>query len=352
MKYSIYIVGAVILIVSLCLVLFAQETADQGQSNKRDGGGILTANSFEEKKNAETNEIITASVHPMAIEELRRGTYPGSVLEIEEELANGSNYKRYIASYLSEGLKIYGLLTVPLSKKPENGYPSIVFIHGYIPPDIYSTINSYPTYQARLARAGFITFKPDLRGHGDSQGEPVSAHYSEKYVVDTLNAISSLKTYSNVDVNNIGYWGHSNGGEIGLRTILVNSDIKAASFWAGVVGSYQDMFETYIDSIPFLQIDENPLVAAYGLPSTGGDVWKAIEPFNYLSDISIPVQLQHGTEDDSVPVELSQSLYNSMQEAGVTVEYIEYTGDDHNISQNVTAAWESTIEFYNQHLIH
>jgi len=52
-------------------------------------------------------------VHPLSIEALREGNYPGSELKIEETLAPGVNYDRYVASYLSEGLKIYGLLTVP-----------------------------------------------------------------------------------------------------------------------------------------------------------------------------------------------------------------------------------------------
>lgn len=146
------------------------------------------------------------ALHPMSIKYLRSQEFSGGDFVIEKQLANGTNYKQYIASYRSEGLKIYGLLTVPLAPKPEKGFPAILFIHGYIPPREYSTTGNYPTYQARLARAGFVTYKPDLRGHGDSEGEPVSAHYSEKYVIDTLSALDSLKKYVEVDPLRIGYW--------------------------------------------------------------------------------------------------------------------------------------------------
>jgi len=289
--------------------------------------------------------------HPMAIANLRSNNYPDGDFVIEEELPNGSNYKQYIVSYQSENLKIYGLLTVPLATKPENGWPAIIFIHGYIPPQQYSTTGNYPTYQARLARAGFVTFKPDLRGHGNSQGEPVSAHYSEKYVIDTMNAIAYLKNYSQVDKNRIGYWGHSNGGEIGLRTILVSQDIKAASLWAGVVGSYQDMFETYNSKIGFLRnVTSTPLVREHGLPSQNPDFWQQLDPYNFLNEINTPIELQHGTADESVPVELSLSLKNSLEALDKNVSYYEYLGDDHNISQNVTTAFNRTIEFYNNNL--
>jgi hypothetical protein len=154
--------------------------------------------------------IETEMLHPMAIESLRNGKYLGSDFVIEERLVNGTNYQQYIASYKSEGLKIYGLLTVPLTQKPENGFPAIIFIHGYIAPKQYSTTGNYSTYQARLARSGFVTFKPDLRGHGNSEGEAVSGHFSEKYVVDTLYAIAYLKNYKDVDPNKIGYSDFSN----------------------------------------------------------------------------------------------------------------------------------------------
>src|SRR4030067_2115071 len=49
----------------------------------------------------------------LSIEALREGNYPGSDFVIEDTLAPGSNYQRYLVSYLSEGLKIYALLTVP-----------------------------------------------------------------------------------------------------------------------------------------------------------------------------------------------------------------------------------------------
>jgi dipeptidyl aminopeptidase/acylaminoacyl peptidase len=286
-------------------------------------------------------------LHPMSIQALRERVYPGGDFTIEETLANGTNYRQYIASYLSEGLKIYGLLTVPLAKKPEKGWPAIVFVHGHIPPNVYSTTGSYPTYQARLARAGFITFKPDLRGHGNSEGKAGSAHFSPDYVIDTMNAIAYLKDYKDTDPNRIGYWGHSNGGEIGLRVLVISQDIKAASLWAGVVGSYEDMFETYNEKISFLRrASSTDLVREHGLPSENPEFWNQLDPYSYLNDISAAVQLQHATGDKSVPIELSLELKAALEKESIPVEYIEYQGDDHNIGNNSSRAWQKTIEFF------
>lgn len=294
--------------------------------------------------------VEAAPIHPMSIEALRSGTYEGGEFAVEQELPNGTNYQQWVVSYQSDGLKIYGLLTVPTTPQPEGGYPAIVFVHGHVPPKEYSTIKNYATYQPMLARNGFITFKPDLRGHGRSEGEPVSAHFSEKYVVDTLYAIAYLKAQESVNPARIGYWGHSNGGEIGLRVMVVSKDVKAGSLWAGVVGSYVDMLETYNAKIPFLKNTQNSLVLENGLPSTNEAFWNKLEPYNFLGDISGAVQLQHGTADASVPVELSLRLKEELERAGQAVEYYEYEGDNHNLSKNFSPAWQRTIEFFKKNL--
>ena len=85
-------------------------------------------------------------ISPLSIEYLRQQDYSGSELVIEQTLAPGSNYDRYYASYFSEGLKQYGLLTVPRGQRPESGWPVIIFNHGYIPPTQYKTTERYVAY--------------------------------------------------------------------------------------------------------------------------------------------------------------------------------------------------------------
>jgi uncharacterized protein len=140
-----------------------------------------------------------------------------------------------------KGLKIYGLLTVPYADPPEGGHPAIVFNHGYIPPTVYVTTERYIAYVDWLARAGYVVFRIDYRGHDRSEGEASGAYGNPGYTVDVLNAVAALQQYPGVNPQKIGMWGHSMGGYLTLRSMVISPDIKAGVIWAGVVASYPDM---------------------------------------------------------------------------------------------------------------
>lgn len=59
--------------------------------------------------------------NPLQIEQMRQRSYPGSQLTFEQTLEPGANYYRYIVSYLSDGYRIYALMTIPFGEKPETG---------------------------------------------------------------------------------------------------------------------------------------------------------------------------------------------------------------------------------------
>ena len=293
---------------------------------------------------------IEAKSSPMGIESLRARDYE-SEIAIEEILEPGSNYQRFIASYMSDGYRIYGLLTVPDKQETEEAFAAITFLHGYLPPDTYATTARYVAYQDRLASSGYITLKPDLRGHGESEGVASGAFFSEAYTVDTLNAISALESYEYADPDRIGLWGHSNGGATGLRVMAVTEKARAGVFWAGVVGSWPDMLETYISEISFLQRLSPPVIEVHGSPSENPDYWIPIDPFSYLESIAGPIQLHHGTADHSVPAVLSISLRDALLENGKVVEYYEYAGADHNISGvSYVQAMDRTVAFFDKYL--
>jgi dipeptidyl aminopeptidase/acylaminoacyl peptidase len=292
---------------------------------------------------------------------MRKQSYPGSDLVIEQKLDPGRNYSRYVASYKSEGLKIYGLLTVSNGEQPKTGWPVIIFNHGYIPPAEYRTTERYVAYQDAFAAAGYITFKSDYRGHGSSEGRATGGYGNVDYTVDVLNALASVKRMKEADPNRIGMWGHSMGGSITLRAMVTTRDVKAGVIWAGVVASYPDLLTRWRSTPNALTPTANPaaiplrrwgndLIAQYGTFEQNPAFWNSVSPNSYLKDLSGPIQLHHGTADESVPLEFSVTLDKQLKAAGQYDELYTYQGDNHNIAANLAIALQRSVAFFDKYV--
>lgn len=303
-----------------------------------------------------TPPTATPTPDPLSIASLRARDYPGSDLTIEQTLAPGANYKRYIASYRSDGLKIYGLLTIPNTPKPKSGYPIIIFNHGYIPPAQYKTTERYVNYVDGFARNGYIVFKSDYRGHGNSEGDAQGGYGNADYTIDVLNALSSVKRLPDADPTRIGMWGHSMGGMVTLRAMVVSKEIKAGVIWSGVVASYPDLFAHWRTTATPVTVPESSrhwrqdLVSRYGTPEQNPQFWASISPNSYLKDISGPLQIQHSMTDPEVPYQFAVTLDNQMVAAGKPVEFYSYKSDDHNLSNNFTLAMQRSVAFFDRYV--
>lgn len=294
---------------------------------------------------------------PMSILYMRVQEYPGSDIVVQSELERGSNYRRYYAWYESEGLNIYGLLTIPNGEMPEGGWPAIVFNHGYIPPDVYRTTERYIAYVDRLARSGYIVYRIDYRGHDRSEGEANGAYGSPDYTIDVLNAVASLKEHPQVNPEKIGMWGHSMGGYLTLRSMVITKDVKVGVIWAGVVASYPDLIYNWRRTGSFTPSPSSSgrgwrtrWIETYGTPEANPDFWAAVSSNTYVSDLSGSLQLHHGTNDEDVPLAFSIRLAEEVRAVGGIADLYTYEGDNHNISKYFTTAMDRTIAFFDQYL--
>ncbi len=294
----------------------------------------------------------------LTIPYLRNRTYESSLSALERVSSNGS-YTSYLTSYISDGLHINGLITQPIEEKPGGGFPAIIFIHGYIPPNQYQTLSRYTDYIDFLARNGFVVFKVDLRGHGDSEGEPGGAYYSSDYIIDVLNAYSALQSSGFVNPGKIGLWGHSMAGNITLRTLASKPDIPVAVIWGGAGYTYTDLSEYGIQDASYQpqpsdserQRRRQLIRQTYGDPKDGNPFWKLVAPTNYLNDLKGAIQLNHAVDDDVVSIRYSRNLNSLLDITSVPHELKEYPSGGHNINNaNFTVAMQNTVDFFKKYL--
>lgn len=305
----------------------------------------------------------TPTPHPLSIVAFKARDaakeFAGSDLVIEQTLPAGANYSRAVASYKSEGNKIYGLLTIPNGEKPATGWPIVIFNHGFIPPTVYRTTERYVGYQDAFARAGYITFKSDYRGHGSSEGAAGGGYGSNDYTIDVLNGMRSVQRLKGADPKRVGFWGHSMGGAITLRALVTTNEIKAGVIWAGVVASYPDLIYRWTrpgvasnatPNVPNAARSwRNSLIANYGTPEQNPAFWASISANSFISNV-VPIQMHHGTNDADVPLAFSQTLADQLKAAGRTHELFVYPGDDHNLSQNIGVALQRSVAWFDKYV--
>jgi len=283
---------------------------------------------------------------------------PNSRLGAVTPVATQSAYTSYVTNYTSDGLKINGLLTIPSGEMPASGWPAIIFIHGYVPPAQYQTLTRYVEYVDYLASAGFVVFKIDLRGHGQSEGQARGTYYSSGYIKDVLNAHTALQQFESVDAAKIGVWGHSMGGNIVARALAARPEMKVGVIWAGAVYTYQDFGEYSIQDNSYVRQDINynmqqereRLFALYGPFSISSDFWRQVTPIEYLKKYPVQIQINHAVDDRVVSVEYGRNLVEKLKGSQAQVELWEYPSGGHNISgPSFSVAMARTVDFFKKH---
>ena len=150
----------------------------------------------------------------------------------------------------------------------------VVLVHGN-----GETHDLFDTEIKQLVEAGYRVYAPDSRGHGANQ--PLSEYHYADMAEDMYQFIQAL------DLDKPAYYGHSDGGIIGLLLQIKHPDVMAISGTnlspAGIVPSFIEEFTELNDA------DPDPLVT---LMLTEPN----IDP-DSLKEISIPVLVTVGEND-------------------------------------------------------
>ena len=244
----------------------------------------------------------------------------------------------------------------------------ILFNHGWIEPSDYRTTERYVEYVNYIARSGYILFRSDYRGHGSSEGEAGGVYSTPNYTVDVLNALAAVKTLPEADPDRIGMWGHSMGGYITLRSMVVSDEIKAGVIWGGVVADYPDLFGAHPGAghgrrrhrcrrrQHHARTDAHRTLAR--LPALHRRVGRPSRPpsGNRSPPTAIwPTSPARSSSTTPSPTTWCLSpprsqLQAQMEAAGRPSELYLYEADSHDIDNNFFTAMRRTVEFFDTHV--
>jgi len=142
---------------------------------------------------------------------------------------------------------------------------------------------------------------------------------------------------------NIGLLGHSMGGNIALRVLTVSSDIKATVLYATMGGDEIKNAQLLFKAFPDPAFQDELTVPP--------EIVEHISLTNYYSNIASPIQLHHGTRDETIPVSEAKETCQQLTDAGVQIECIYYPEEDHTFRSRVADEfYGNLISFYEKYL--
>ena len=287
--------------------------------------------------------VQTESYPELSIKSLQARKYQTKIV-VGEVVRQTDKFVSKFVSYDSDGLQLNALMNMPTGKMPESGWPVVIVNHGYIPPDEYSTENSYINTSAYFANAGFLVLKPDYRGHDKSEGSASGLLSRSEYAIDVMNLIAGIiESIPEADENGIYLYGHSMGGEVSLIVLEVNPLIRAATLWAPATTSFPE------NALYFARKNrdgERTRKLSEKLSTIRPEDYALYGSIEYLDQVRVPINLHHGTRDESVPYAWGVALDKKLKEAGVEVNFYTYLNDTHDIPNNWGTALERDVELF------
>ena len=130
------------------------------------------------------------------------------------------------------GITLAGTLTLPPGKGPS---PAVLLISGSGPQDRNETIYNHHPFLVLadyLTRQGIAVLRVDDRGVGESTGD-FSQATSVDFASDVLAGIEYLKTRKEINPEQIGLIGHSEGGLIAPMVAVKSPDVAFIILMAG-----------------------------------------------------------------------------------------------------------------------
>jgi dienelactone hydrolase len=281
------------------------------------------------------------------VDDLVRREYGGGLLEIIDTLEVNDSFTRYLITYPSDGLTIYGFMNVP---NEGSHFPVVIALHGYIDPGQYRTLDYTTRYADHLAEAGYFVIHPNMRGFPPS--DEGNSAYRVGLAVDVLNLIAIIREQSQdptgylrrADTDDINLWGHSMGGGVALRAITVDNSpyIRSVVLYGAMSGDERQNYEK-------IKVWSNGEVGDFELAASPA-LLKAISPINHLDRVNTAVSIHHGQADDVVPPEWSDDLCRRLQGRQIEVECYVYEGMPHTFrGANDTLFMDRTVAFFDKH---
>lgn len=249
----------------------------------------------------------------------------------------------------NKGMKMFGIIHRPLSVGKA---PAILFCHGFAG-NKCGKYRSYVILAQKLAEAGFVVFRFDYRGSGDSEGD-FSDMTIEGEVSDTMAALDYLSTLPFVDPGRIGILGRSLGGAVATIAAERSNKIKSIVLWSAVFNStpWREKWDLLKkEKAQNTEKEKANHVLMFGFfPS-----YQFLEEF-FLMNVekslkhleNVPFLNIHGEKDSTVKINHQNEYKKTREKASAKSNFIKLPKSDHefHIAEEQKKAIEDTTRWF------
>ena len=260
--------------------------------------------------------------------------------------------------YTSVGERLLRVNIARPAQIPDEPMPVAVWIHG----GGWRGGTNNPSRNYPLAQRGYFTISVEYRLTDEA--------IFPSQITECKAAISWLRANAEVlhiNPDKIGVWGSSAGGHLAA---LVGTSMGVKQFeWPNAQGHSSDVqcvidlfgpsdFAAMVGApsrIDRTKADCPEALLLGGLISENPDKARAASPVTHVDGNEPPFLIMHGTEDQVVPFDQSEILYEALQKVGAQVTFVRVKGAGHGFSgQEIDPGREALqtmcLEFFDKHL--
>lgn len=246
----------------------------------------------------------------------------------------------YDITYLSDGLKVNGLLVKP---KKKGKYPAIIFNRGGNRDFGALLIAHGAITLGEIAKKGYVVIASQYRGNAGSEGKD---EFGGKDVNDITILPEVLKEVESADTNKIGMYGWSRGGMMTYIALTKTDKIQAAVVGGGV----SDQFNA-IENRPEMETN----VLSELIPNYADNKEAELEKRSAIQWVDqfpndVPILMLHGNSDRRVKPEQSLKLALEFEKHRIPYRLIMFEGGDHGISEHKEEVNKEVINWFDRYL--
>jgi dipeptidyl aminopeptidase/acylaminoacyl peptidase/L-aminopeptidase/D-esterase-like protein len=303
----------------------------------------------------------TESTAPEAYRLRLDGTAPARVSRVNADLPDFPlGRTETIRWKAKDDREIEGLLTYPVGYEEGKKYPLLLIIHGG-PAGVFArtfiasptsatsggrhSTSAYPV--AAFAARGYAVLRCNVRGssgYGKDFRHANLKDWGGGDFQDLMAGADHVVSRGVADPERLGVMGWSYGGFMTSWVIGHTGRFKAASVGAGVTDLVS--FSGTADIASFLP--------SYfgGEPWDRADSYRQHSPIAHVRGVKTPTLIQHGEDDERVPIAQGYELYNALKRQGCTVTMVTYPRTHHAIQEPklLLDAMRRNLEWFDQYL--